>query len=125
MSIHLRGLHPSVRERAELALSWAHRYGLSVTITSGYRSWAEQDRLHREYLAKRAAGKETWPANPPGHSSHNYGLAWDSWVPTEAEWWTWTYLRQMAGFRVPEHDRPHAEVPNWRAYVTPGMIRRG
>jgi hypothetical protein len=129
VSIHLRGLHPIVRERAELALSWAHRYGLSVTITSGYRNWAEQEKLRADYERKLAAGQQTWPANKPGDSAHNFGFAWDSWVPGDArensgEWWLWTYLRKYAGFHVPDHDRPHAEVPNWRQY-RPHGIRRG
>lgn len=113
-----------MRERAELALSWAQRYGLSVTVTSGLRTWADQERLYREYQAKLAKGQATYPANKPGDSAHQYGLAFDSWVP-EPEWWTWSYLRTWAGFRVPDHDRIHAEVPQWRNYVTAGMLKRG
>jgi D-alanyl-D-alanine carboxypeptidase len=132
MSIHLRGLHPLVRERAELALSWATYYGLTVTVTSAYRSWAEQTRLRQSYEKCLARGERVHPGNPnpecrypanePGDSAHNWGLAWDSWVPAEQQW-TWDYLRTYAGFRVPEHDRIHAEVPNWRDHR--GQLRRG
>lgn len=119
MSIHLRGLDPRVRERAELALSWAKYYGLTVTITSGYRSWAEQERLYKAFLA----GSSKWPANRPGDSAHQFGFAWDSHVP-DSQQWTWDYLRRHAGFEVLAHDIIHAQVPNWRAY-TSNQLRRG
>jgi D-alanyl-D-alanine carboxypeptidase len=130
--ISLRGLHPLVRERAELAMAWAQRYGLQVTVTSGYRSWAEQTQLRTQYETCLARGERVDPANPnpacrypanePGDSAHNYGMAWDSWVP-EDQWWLWTYLRRAAGFAVFENDRVHAEVPEWRKYAT--QTRRG
>jgi D-alanyl-D-alanine carboxypeptidase len=113
-------------------MSWAHRYGIPVTVTSGYRSWAEQTKLRGQYERCLAAGEEIepgnpnpacrWPANEPGDSAHNYGLAWDSWVPKPYVWY-WAYLRRAAGFHVPEHDVIHAEVPNWRQFAT--TIRRG
>jgi LAS superfamily LD-carboxypeptidase LdcB len=132
VSIALRGLAPEVRARAELALSWAKRYGLTVTITSCYRSWAEQTTLRAQYEKCLARGETVhpgnanpacrYPANKPGDSAHNFGLAWDSHVPAEQQW-TWDYLRTAAGFRVPDNDRIHAEVPNWRHFTT--NLRRG
>lgn len=132
MSVALRGLHPQVRERAELALRWAHAYGLTVTVTSVYRSWAEQTRLRQQFEKCVARGQTISPANPdpacrypanqPGDSAHNFGLAWDSHVPAHQQW-TWDYLRTYAGFHVPAHDRIHAEVPDWRQYA--GQLRRG
>jgi hypothetical protein len=123
VSIHLRGLHPQVRERAELALSWAKYYGLTPTITSGYRSWAEQERLYKAYVEALAKGTAKYPANRPGDSAHNFGFAWDSVVPDHQQW-TWDYLRRYAGFEVLDHDNIHAQVPNWRAY-TSNQLRRG
>jgi hypothetical protein len=132
MSIALRGLHPQVRAAAEMALAWAKYYGLEVTVTSGYRSWAEQTRLRQQFEGCLARGEKVhagnpnpacrWPANQPGDSSHNFGLSWDSWVPAHQQW-AWNYLRTYAGFHVPEHDHIHAEVPNWRQYA--GQLRRG
>jgi len=130
--IALRGLDTRVRPNAELALSWAVYYRLTVTVTSVYRSWAEQTKLYDQYQ-KCLAARETispanpkaecrYPANKPGDSAHNFGMAWDSWVP-EDQWWAWTYLREHAGFKVPAHDRIHAEVPDWRQYTT--NLRRG
>lgn len=136
MTIGLAGLVPEVRERAELALAWARYYGLDPEVTSTYRTWAEQSRLYGQYQTCLAAGETVspdnpkaachYPANPPGQSAHNYGLAWDS-VVEDHEWWTWTYLREAAGFYCPPNDRIHAEVPNWRIWAgTPAApIRRG
>ena len=108
----LSGLHPDVAAAAEWALGWAEYYRVPVTVTSGYRSLSEQARLRREW----EAGRSRWPANRPGDSAHNYGLAWDSSVPSWAQSW-WTYVRELAGFRVPPGDEIHAEVPSWRDYV--------
>lgn len=132
MSIALRGLVPEVRAAAERALSWAVYYGLTVTVTSAYRSWAEQTTLRNQFEKCVAAGEKISPANPhaacrypanqPGDSAHNFGLAWDSWVPAWQQW-AWDYLRRYAGFTVPENDRIHAEVPDWRRFTT--NLRRG
>lgn len=136
MTISLAGLVPEVRERAELALSWAKYYQLDVTVTSAYRSWAEQTKLYNQYRDCLARGQQIspnnpdarchFPANAPGDSAHNYGLAWDSWVPEEQQW-AWNYLREYAGFQLYPNDVVHAEVPNWRLYAgTPAApIRRG
>lgn len=112
MSIQLRGLSPSVRTHAEYTLSWADYYGIPVTITSTYRSWNEQEALYREFLA----GRSRWPANPPGLSSHNWGLAFDS-VVRSADQENWNWLRRALGWYVPPNDEIHAAVPNWRQYA--------
>lgn len=139
MTIALAGLEPEVRERAELALDWAAHLKIPVTITSVTRTWAEQVKLRQRFDQCVATGETIKPSNPnaacrypanqPGDSAHNFGLAWDSWVP-EGEWregWTywaaWIYLRRWAGFTVPDHDRVHAEVPEWRKFAT--NLRRG
>lgn len=137
--MQLAGLGQEVRERAELALEWARVLKIPVTITSVSRSWAEQTALRERYEACLARGETVSPANPnaacrypanrPGDSAHNFGLAWDSWVP-DGEWregWSywaaWTYLRRWAGFTVPDTDRVHAEVPEWRKFAT--TLKRG
>lgn len=92
-----------------------HRqYGFSPIVTSTYRSKQEQLKLYRDWLA----GKSPWPANPPGQSGHQYGMAWDSWVP-DAYMPAWTTIREQAGWRVPPNDVIHAEVPSW-----PNFVRR-
>lgn len=110
--LQLAGLHPQVRDAAEWCLGWADHYGVPVTVTSGFRSWEDQERLYARYRA----GQSQFPANRPGDSSHNFGLSWDSWTPTEYRQW-WEYVRRLAGFEVLAHDWIHAQVPNWRQYV--------
>lgn len=112
MSMGLRGLHADVRPYAEYAHQVAEYYGLNPVVTSTYRSWAEQKRLRERW----EAGKSRFPANRPGDSAHNWGLAWDSWVP-EDQRDLWTRIRRWVGFDVPSNDWIHAAVPNWRQYV--------
>lgn len=122
MAMSLRGLHPEVRDRAELALSWADYYGIPVRVTSAFRSLEHQRKLRARFENCVAEGRFPsspgceFPANRPGDSGHNYGMAWDSVTPPE---WqpAWDYLREYAGFRVPSNDQIHAEVPDWRRYV--------
>lgn len=124
MSASLRGLHADVRDAAEWALKWADYYGVPVTVTSTLRPWEQQERLRRRWEAAgsppscvRTATGLVCPANRPGDSAHNYGLAWDSTVPDRYQDW-WDQIRSLAGFRVPPNDRIHAEVPNWRQFVS-------
>lgn len=113
MSIQLRGLHPQVRLYAEYAHRIAQANGLNPVVTSTFRSWEEQKKLRRRW----EQGKNRFPANRPGDSSHNFGLAWDSWVPPEQRD-LWTRIREFVGFDVPAGDWVHAQVPNWRRFVT-------
>ncbi len=119
MSISLRGLEPEVRRRAQLTLDWASRFGISPIVISGYRTFAEQERLYRRYLA----GLSAFPANPPGNSAHEFRMAFDSVLPPAiralpgaTDWWV--AVRQFYGFRVPRNDHPHAAVPDWRSFVS-------
>lgn len=121
----LSGLHPDVRAAAQWALDVADYYGVSVTVTSGHRTWEEQTRLRARYEKCLREGRfpDTdcpYPANRPGDSAHNWGLAFDSVIPDDnpswaQDWWDW--LRNQIGFRVPANDRIHAEVPGWRGIV--------
>lgn len=110
--MRLTGLHPQVRQRAQLALDWANKAGVSVTVTSTRRSAREQGQLYTNYLN----GTSRFPANPPGYSAHQYGLAWDSVVAEPYVAW-WGTVREAFGFRVPPNDWIHAEVPNWQELV--------
>jgi hypothetical protein len=95
-----------------MALDYAQKFGVPVTVTSSYRSIEQQRKLYAAYKA----GNSRFPANPPGYSGHNYGLAWDSVVPDPYREW-WGRVREAFGFRVPANDWIHAEVPNWQRYV--------
>lgn len=119
----LAGLHDAVRRNATWCLDVADYYGVPVSVASGYRSRDEQARLRRNYEQCLASGRFgtgpdcLYPANRPGFSAHEYGLAWDATVPAQF-WPWWTAVRQIAGFHVLPDDLPHAEVPNWRDYVS-------
>ena len=125
MSMNLSGLHPGLRPAAEWCLKAAALNGIPVTITSVVRGWAEQTRLRQQYEGCLTRGTTIspdssdarchFPANAPGDSAHNYGLAWDAWVPPEHRA-NWKYIRELVGFRVPENDFVHAELPDWRNY---------
>ena len=108
----LADVHPDVESAAENALAWAEWFGIPVRVTSGFRSLQEQARLRRAFLT----GRSRFPANAPGDSSHNFGLAFDSRVARE-DLSDWTIIREWIGFRVPDNDVIHAEVPGWRRFV--------
>lgn len=130
--LSLRGLDPRLRQYAEGAVSEATRTGLAVTVTSVRRTWAEQSELRDAYKACVASGQFgsssrpgcVYPANAPGDSAHNYGWAWDSWVPPE-QMASWILIRRKWGWHVLENDDIHAEVPNWRKYRTSWIAPAG
>lgn len=123
--IALNGLVPEVRRRAEWCVRAAEYFGIPVTVTSVKRDWAKQQSLYDNFLRCKARGLYPssasispgmtckYPANPPGQSAHEYGLAWDSWVEPQYQG-VWRQIREYAGFRVPSHDLIHAELPQWR-----------
>ena len=112
MTMQLRGLEPDVRAAAEWAMAVARYNGINPTVTSTYRSFGEQARLR----ARWEAGRSRFPANRPGESAHNFGLAFDSWVP-ERDRPVWRDIREYIGFRVPAGDWIHGEAPEWRSRV--------
>ena len=121
MTIGLRGMHSQLRPAAEYAMTIARHNGLNPIVTSVYRGWAEQQRLRSRW----ERGESKWPANRPGDSAHNYGFAFDSWVP-DAQMPMWDAIRKYVGWEVPQNDIIHAGLPNWRQYrpsshqTTPG-----
>lgn len=117
--IGLRGLHVAVRAAAEAAVAAAQVRGLRLRLTSGYRPLAQQAELRDRFEKCVAAGRFPsppdclYPANRPGDSAHNFGLAFDS-VLEAGDLSDWTAIREAHGFRVPSNDLIHAEVPDWR-----------
>lgn len=117
-------LLPPVRDRMNQAIQIANMLGFAPRVTSSYRSISQQATLRRQYESCIANGQIVsptnadptcrYPANAPGDSAHNFGLAFDSVVP-DGYWDAWTELRAFLGFRVPDNDRVHAEVPDWRS----------
>lgn len=108
-------MHPALRPAVDYTLQIAEAYGVPVTLTSLRRTCEQQAELRNNYLA----GLSPYPANRPGDSGHQYGVAWDSVVPAEY-WPAWDFIRRAVGWKVHDHDRPHAELPEWRQYTGTG-----
>lgn len=71
----LSTLDPRFAPYAVAFYKWARQVTSGgLIVTSARRSWAEQARLHRAYLAGQNNGL---PASPPGSSDHELGLAFD------------------------------------------------
>ncbi|NIR59540.1 MAG: M15 family metallopeptidase [Gammaproteobacteria bacterium] len=128
--MQLRGLHPALRPFAAAPLDWAARHGVRITVTSVYRPLDQQrslrDRWERcvaqgrwrpDLPADQRPAQCRWPANRPGDSAHNYGLAWDSTIEPASLMPWWVAVRRAWGWVVPDHDAIHAEVPDWRRVV--------
>lgn len=120
MALSLSGLAPELRPYAQAALDHARKQGVYPDLTSVLRSYEEQAALRRRYENCVGRGLYPWasgchyPANRPGDSAHQYGLAWDSWVPDRLMPW-WVAVRRALGWTVPDNDPVHAEYPNWRS----------
>lgn len=102
------GMDYRLRKHAEATVAYAEALGLKVNIISVRRNEAEQRKLFENWKA----GINKWPAEPPGHSAHQYGVAFDATVPPsqQAEW---DRVRRGFGWRIYANDPPHAEYPDW------------
>lgn len=124
MAIALRGLHPAVRNGAEIALEWAAFFRIPIRVTSAFRSWEDQARLRLNFERCVREGRFPsapdclFPANVPGDSSHNFGLSFDSVPLNPADMDDWIIIREWVGFFVPPNDKIHGEVPGWRRFAT-------
>lgn len=67
-------LHPFVQQGMARTVADARRAGMTVVITSRFRSVAKQAALRRKW----ETGKSRFPAARPGLSMHNYGFAFDA-----------------------------------------------
>lgn len=123
MSQSLDDLAPGVREQAYATLRYAREHGIDVVVTSTRRTRAEQATLRERYEVSvrdgtfGQPGTVEYPANRPGDSAHEYGLAFDS-VPVRPDYAEdWIKVRKAFGWRVPYNDPVHAELPRWREAV--------
>lgn len=67
------GLQPQLRPAAAWLFNYGQQLDRSLRVTSVLRSYSEQARLYRRYLA----GQSLFPAAPPGTSDHEIGQAFD------------------------------------------------
>lgn len=121
MATSLDALVPDLRPFASALVDAANRAGFGVRVTSTRRNHAEQKRLYSDFLA----GSSKYPVAPPGHSSHEYGWAFDC-VPAVIETQPKLALKQLramarlwkswggawgGSFRDPIHfELPHASA---------------
>lgn len=100
-------LHPAFRSAVELLLDLAEENGVTVTVTSAFRSIEDQKRVCRT-----APG----PCATPGRSAHQYGLAIDLVGGATANSEDHKWLRavaQVIGFGFVANDPVHLEHPAW------------
>jgi len=69
----LSGLVPELRAAAQWLADYGHSLDAHLRVTSVRRGYAEQARLYERYRR----GESILPAAPPGHSKHEWGLAFD------------------------------------------------
>ena len=73
-------MHPTARRAAQALLDYGRAAGISLTVTSAFRSRSKQAKLYRAYLR----GESRYPAQPPGKSMHEHGVAFDLHAPNPA-----------------------------------------
>jgi peptidoglycan L-alanyl-D-glutamate endopeptidase CwlK len=67
-------LHPKIRDKARQLIIKAKNEGIDLIITSGFRTYAEQNELYKQGRTKKG-GIVTNAKG--GQSNHNFGLAFD------------------------------------------------
>jgi len=109
-------VNPHVAERGRrLQQLFKARTGRELVLTSAYRSPDKQEELYELYRAGRGL-----PANPPGQSSHEFGLGLDfsagrPWPQDRRYWEEFWRLARSVGFNViGPRDPVHVEAPGWR-----------
>lgn len=70
----IKQLHPSIRNRVRAFINEAAAQGIMLRVTSGYRSWEEQQSLYNQ---GRTTPGDIVTNALPGSSFHNYGLGFD------------------------------------------------
>ena len=111
------GLHPTLQKKLEALIAEMKLKGHEVAIHSGYRSFAEQQKLYNQ--GRSTPGKRVTNAKP-GQSYHNFGLAADIVFKDGGKWsWAenkpWKLLGEVGkklgltwgGDFVTLKDRPH------------------
>lgn len=115
-------LHPVMLEALEI-----FRQYHPGSVTSTYRSIAEQARLRREF----ERGRARFPAERPGTSTHHTGLAFDYVVSSgldsplgrHSQEVAGKFWRDYLGGRWSTKDIVHFEHPEARAAVQAGLTR--
>ena len=116
--LKINTLHPKVRDKAREFINKAEKEGIKLRITSGFRTYAEQDAL---YAQGRTKGGSIVTNAKAGQSSHNFGTAIDV-VPIvngnanwKADWNKIATIGKSVGFSWGGDwnsfkDKPHFEM---------------
>lgn len=121
----LDGLVPEFRTKIESIIEAAEANGITILITSGLRTFAEQDAL---YAKGRTEGGSIVTRAKAGQSAHNYGKAadfciWDGkqldWNAPHEKWEEVGELAESMGLTWGGRfksivDLPHIEDPTWK-----------
>lgn len=67
-------LHPKIRDKAREFINKAEKEGIKLRVTSGFRTYEEQDKLYAQ--GRTTSGQVVTNASA-GHSNHNFGTAFD------------------------------------------------
>jgi len=113
VALNLSRLVPKLKTIARNLPRVANSLGFQVRITSGWRSYATQAKLYKDYLA----GIAHYPANPPGTSKHEKGLALDI-LSTNTESLV-SILNSVGLVWAGPADPIHFEIPSGRAVGAP------
>jgi peptidoglycan L-alanyl-D-glutamate endopeptidase CwlK len=114
MSKTVNDLHPYVKYLHDIVTAKWKAAGLHPTDTSFVRTMQEQADIYASGRTKRGP---ILTYTKPGYSMHNYGLAWDTSFPTDAEYRAAAKIAKAEGltwggeFKLlsgkPFVDRPH------------------
>lgn len=113
-NVDLSGLENEVADRVLALWSLALQQGISITLTSAFRTGQRQRELYNAWLAR---GRRGLPAAFPGTSTHEYGLAVDLTTPREADYPRLGRLAECVGLKwAGPRDKVHFDVFGPRAW---------
>jgi hypothetical protein len=107
------GLDPTLEAAKQELLAYATAAGYGPVITSEVRSYWKQKELYQRYIAGRAQ----LPAAPPGHSAHNWGLAFDMALAVPEYDDVGSVWRSWGGDWGGSRDPVHFELPGSTAWA--------
>lgn len=125
MSDKLSGLDDYFRQKVQVILDACKANGIEVIITSGLRTFDEQDKLYAQ--GRTSPGNVVTKAKA-GQSAHNYGKAVDfcvlhdgkcAWNAPRSEWEAVGKIAEglgliWGGSWINFQDLPHIEDGSWR-----------
>ena len=111
-------LESTVYEQYKVMWNAAKQEGLNLYICSPYRSYATQQRLYNNYVARDGkAAADTYSARP-GYSEHQTGLAFDLITPT-SDLDTFKYTKEFEWMQEHAHEYGFIlRYPSGKEYIT-------